>query len=180
MTTYEIENLETRQHLTDIDLGGVVSILAQIGANTLENIEIISQLNDGESAVFGATVVTCQAVDSEMEKKKEKILQKITEAFWGAMEEEEREFQAYLATNPGPLEKFKAVQSYYTGKRISEQKYMMMLAQIEQGNLMDHLQLIFGEFEGGDSEEPNSSLGSLYDEEDSADLEEDSDSDDWI
>lgn len=184
---YEIEIINKGEYLTNLTFGDVVSTLAEMGENNTENIKTIKALDTWESALFGECLVTrCseeeQSIGGEnmMGMDKETILDQITVAFWSAMEENEREFQAYLATNPLPFEKFRAVREHYSTRRINEQKYMHAIAHIEGDNeLMEQLHSIFGG--GEDSDLTNSHIFSQSKESTNVSDDEDDDDDwDWI
>lgn len=151
---YEIEILENMEYQTNLTLEQVLEILTIQGENTTDSAEILVQLDTWQSVLFGTCLVTrCEEENDTIgehtmgiEIDKEKIIDQVTQAFWQAMEENEREFQAYLATNPLPFEKFRAVREYYSSKRVNEQKYMQTLQMLEEDNngLLDKLQSVFG------------------------------------
>lgn len=186
---YEIEilsssELSSSDYLTNLTFEQVLHTLSAVGENTVENIKAIQALDTYESALFGTCIVTRteeeQSIGEEdmMGMDKETILDQITQAFWEAMEENEREFQAYLATNPLPFEKFRAVREYYSNRRINEQKYMHAIAMIDRDReLMEQLHSIFGG--GEDSDLTNSHIFSQSKESTNLSDQDDDDDDDW-
>lgn len=59
------------------------------------------------------------------------IENQIAVAFWEAMEENERNFQSYLASNPTPFEKFNATREYHMSRLENERKFVDIMSSFE-------------------------------------------------
>lgn len=135
--TYEIEILDGWECHTDLTLNQVRQYLKSIDQDTAENIQIISSLEEFQTAQFGSHLVTCTSkekneiphTDEETHKNLEQLA---SMGFWFAMEQNEREFQEYLATNPTPFERKLATIEYLNSRIANEQKYCMLLMNMER------------------------------------------------
>lgn len=144
---YEIEILDGNDvdvFHQNLSIGQVKDILSEIGENREDKIEKIIKLQEWESILLGNCLVTkCGSEENSsfMQKgeTKEIILAQMTLAFWEAMEENERGFKEYLATNPTPFEKMSAQREYNHSKRENEIKYMELISSMEDGALHNFL-----------------------------------------
>lgn len=132
--TYEIEILDGgMEYHTDLTLNQVRQYLKGIDQDTDENIQIITQLGEFQTAQFGSHLVTCtgekEKTDGEPHTKMEELA---TIGFWFAMEQNEKEFQEYLETNPTPFERKMATIEYLNTRIANEQKYCMLLMNMER------------------------------------------------
>ena len=140
--TYEIEILDGFEYHTDLTLNQVRQYLKSIDQDTAENIQVITQLSEFQTAQFGSHLVTCTGSstkptpqrDQESDTKLEELA---TIGFWMAMEQNEKEFQEYLATNPTPFERKMATLEYLNSRIANEQKYCMLLMNMEREECLE-------------------------------------------
>ena len=162
--TYEIEILDGGEYHTDLTLNQVRQFLKGIEQDTVENIQTISLLEEWQTVQFGSHLVTCTG-----EKETNTNLEELaTLGFWVAMEQNEKEFQEYLATNPTPFERKMATLEYLNSRIANEQKYCMLLMNMEKEEWL--------QFQTRKGETPTDEESSVENDEDSTDDFED----DWI
>ena len=100
--TYEIEILDGWECHTDLTLNQVRQYLKGIDQDTAENIQIISSLEEFQTAQFGSHLVTCTSKEKSEnnhpfdEETHNNLEQIASVGFWIAMEQNEKEFQEYL------------------------------------------------------------------------------------
>ena len=172
--TYEIEILDGgMEYHTDLTLNQVRQYLKGIDQDTDENIQIITQLDEFQTAQFGSHLVTCtgeketEETDGETHTNFEELA---TIGFWFAMEQNEREFQEYLATNPTPFERKMATLEYLNNRIANEQKYCMLLMNMERDEWLE-----FQTKKGTTPTSTDESIGENEDEDSTDDFE-----DEWI
>lgn len=136
--TYEIEILDGgMEYHTDLTLNQVRQYLKSIDQDTAENIQTITQLEEWQTAQFGSHLVTCTGSKKEdlsqsNQETHNNLEELATIGFWIAMEQNEKEFQEYLATNPTPFERKMATLEYLNSRIANEQKYCMLLMNMEK------------------------------------------------
>jgi len=136
--TYEIEILDGgMEYHTDLTLNQVRQYLKSIDQDTAENIQIINSLGEWQTAQFGSHLVTCTGDTakkpvSQNTQDTTNLEELASIGFWMAMEQNEKEFQEYLATNPTPFERKMATLEYLNSRIANEQKYCMLLMNMEK------------------------------------------------
>ena len=172
--TYEIEILEGGEFHTDLTLNQVRQFLKAIEEDTAENIQIINSLEEWQTAQFGSHLVTCtgegrETISDNSQETNTHLEELASIGFWMAMEQNEKEFQEYLATNPTPFERKMATIEYLNSRIANEQKYCMLLMNMEREEWL--------QFQTEKGETPTEEESSAEnDDEDSTDDFED----DWI
>ena len=131
---FEIEILEDSVEFhTDITFQELIKVLKKSSLNSRENIEIITKLEEWESILFGVHRITRIGEKCWEDKEDKADLEELTTAgFWIAMEQNELNFKEYLETNPTPFERKVATLEYLNSRIANEQKYCMILMNMEK------------------------------------------------
>ena len=131
---YEIEILEDGVEFhTDLTFQELIEVLKKSSLNSRENIELITLLQEWESILFGVHRITRIGEKCWEDSEDTADLEELTTAgFWIAMEQNELNFKEYLETNPTPFERKVATLEYLTSRIANEQKYCMILMNMEK------------------------------------------------